>query len=120
MSKVINEPTREGFEHGYHLARFIDAEEAKGPLPNGRERCHNCAFRQGTYPNGCVTTTMDALKCAMEELKDVCEEIDEYLAGREDADHNGERFVPNKAMKLRMDLRAALARAESYRKQENR
>jgi len=81
MSKVINEPTREGFEHGYHLARFIDAEEAKGPLPNGRERCHNCAFRQGTYPNGCVTTTMDALKCAMEGEPFLCHEDLKPCAG---------------------------------------
>jgi len=74
MSKVINEPTPEGFEHGYHLSRFADAEEAKGKLANGRERCITCAFRSGTYPSGCPTTTMDALKCVMEGVTFMCHE----------------------------------------------
>jgi hypothetical protein len=74
MGKVINEPTREGFEHGYHLSRFADAEEAKAPLANGRERCITCAFRCGTYPSGSPTTTMDALKCVIEGVPFMCHE----------------------------------------------
>jgi hypothetical protein len=81
MPKVVNEVTAEGFELGYHLARFVDAEEKKEPLPHGRERCHNCAFRQGTYPNGSPTTTMDALKCAMEGTTFLCHEDLQPCAG---------------------------------------
>jgi hypothetical protein len=74
MPKQINEATPEGFELGYHLARFVDAEEAKGKLADGRERCHNCAFRQGAYPNGSPETTMTALKCAVEGDPFLCHE----------------------------------------------
>jgi hypothetical protein len=75
MPKQINEPTREGFEMGYYMARFADAEEsAGGKLANGRERCATCAFRQGTYPNGSVQTQMDALKCVMEGVPFNCHE----------------------------------------------
>ena len=70
----ITDVTPEGLEHGYHLARFVDAEEVKGKLASGRERCHNCAFRQGTYPNGSPATTLDALKCAMEGVPFLCHE----------------------------------------------
>jgi hypothetical protein len=72
--KKINEPTAEGFQLGYTLAKWVDAEEAKVPLANDRARCHNCAFRQGSYPNGSPQTTMDALKCAMEGLPFLCHE----------------------------------------------
>jgi hypothetical protein len=73
--KVINEPTPEGFEHGYHLSRFVDTEEReRGPLASGQERCITCAFRCGTYPSGSPTTTMDALKCVMEGVPFMCHE----------------------------------------------
>lgn len=80
-TKVINEATAEGFELGYHLARFVDAEEAKGKLAHGRERCHNCAFRQGSYPNGSPQTTMDALKCAIQGDVFLCHEDMQPCAG---------------------------------------
>lgn len=79
--KVINEPTRDGFEQGYYMARFVDAEEAKGKLANGSERCATCAFRQGTYPNGSPTTQMDALKCVMEGIPFGCHEESKPCAG---------------------------------------
>jgi len=66
MAKKLNEATAEGFALGYHLARYVDVEEQKESLPNGRQRCHNCAFRQGSYPNGSPQTTMDALKCSLD------------------------------------------------------
>lgn len=78
---MVNEATPDGFELGYHLARFVDMEEQKAPLPNGRERCHNCAFRQGSYPNGSVATTMDALKCAMDGTPFLCHEDHQPCAG---------------------------------------
>lgn len=72
--KILNEPTPEGFEHGYHLSRFADVEEAKAPLASGQTRCITCAFRCGTYASGCPTTTMDALKCVMEGVPFMCHE----------------------------------------------
>ncbi len=79
--KFVNEATAEGFELGYHLARFVDGEEAKAPLANGCARCHNCAFRQGSYPNGSPQTTMDALKCAIEGSPFLCHEDLQPCAG---------------------------------------
>jgi hypothetical protein len=79
--KEINESTAEGFEHGYHMARFVDAEEAKGVLANGNVRCATCAFRQGTYPNGSPTTQLDALKCVMEGVQFLCHEENKCCAG---------------------------------------
>lgn len=69
-----NAPTPEGRSLGAHLARFADRAEEKlrdrmaarnvdKPVP---ERCQSCAFRDGTLPNGCPTTVMDAVKCLME------------------------------------------------------
>jgi hypothetical protein len=81
MAKVINESTAEGFELGYHHARFVDQEEAKAPLANGLKRCATCAFRQGTYPNGSPTTQMDALKCVMEGVVFDCHEEDHPCVG---------------------------------------
>lgn len=71
--KVINEPTSEGFEMGYHLSRFVEFEiNRSGPLASGRERCNTCAFRAGTYAGGSPSTTMDALKCVMEGVPFLC------------------------------------------------
>lgn len=61
---AVNLPTPEGAELGRHLARFADQEEAKFADPP--KRCHDCAFRAGTIPNGCEQTLMDAVKCTFE------------------------------------------------------
>jgi hypothetical protein len=71
MAKIENKPTRDGFELGYMLARFVD--NAKEPVG---ERCFTCAFRQGTDANGSPTTTMDALKCVMEGVPFYCHETE--------------------------------------------
>lgn len=68
MSLVRNKPTSDGYALGEHLDRFCEIEidkykEAGLAVPR---RCDTCAFRKGTYANGCVPTIMDALKCAME------------------------------------------------------
>ena len=81
MGKVVNESTPEGFALGYKLAQFVDAEENKAPLPNGRTRCHNCAFRQGSWPNGSPSTIMDALKCAIEGITFLCHDDLQPCAG---------------------------------------
>jgi hypothetical protein len=38
--------------------------------PDGR--CPTCAFRDGTVPNGCPQTTMDALKAVAEDVPFMC------------------------------------------------
>lgn len=47
------------------------------------------------------------------ELLEVLQEVDEYLAKRADAHHDGERYVPDSAMRLLTTVRAAIARAEA-------
>jgi hypothetical protein len=72
MGMIENKPSREGFELGFALARFVD--NAKTQIG---ERCFTCAFRQGTDANGSVATTMDALKCTMEGIPFYCHEIED-------------------------------------------
>lgn len=74
MSLVKNEPTPEGRALGEQLARLTDKAEAKLLAVTGEapKRCVTCAFRRGTYPNGCAITTMDALKCVMELVPFYC------------------------------------------------
>jgi hypothetical protein len=80
--KKFNEPTRDGFEMGYYMARWADKEEsAGGKLANGSERCATCAFRQGTYPNGSPVTQMDAMKCVLEGTPFLCHEEAKPCAG---------------------------------------
>lgn len=67
MAIVRNVPTTEGREAGAHLARMTEPailELAAQGEPD--ERCKTCAFRAGTYPNGCPITVMDAIKCGLE------------------------------------------------------
>ena len=59
-----NLPGPAGIKLGGHLARFADAEAAK--RADAPKRCHDCAFRAGTAPNGCAQTLLDALKCLVE------------------------------------------------------
>ena len=62
-----NTPTPEGRELGRHMVRLYEpaiAEIAAEGEPD--ERCSTCALRLGTLPNGCPTTLMDLMKCAIE------------------------------------------------------
>ena len=62
-----NMPTPDGMELGRHLVRLYEPavlELAAMGVPD--KRCSTCALRAGTPPNGCPTTLMDLLKCAME------------------------------------------------------
>lgn len=74
MTKVRNRPCPLGIETGKNLAKFADhAEqqwrESMGFVP---ARCGSCAFKEGTYPNGCLTTVADAMKCTMERRPFYC------------------------------------------------
>lgn len=76
MPPARNRPEPAGHELGSRLARFFDDAAPRfmlrfGALPG---RCKSCAFRAGTFPNGCVTTVMDALKCAVEHEPFYCHE----------------------------------------------
>ena len=71
---VPNRPSDEGRQLGEQLARLTDKAwiELKAKFPNHMERCSSCAFRGGTFPNGCLVTVMDALKCAVENIPFYC------------------------------------------------
>jgi hypothetical protein len=71
---VPNLPTPEGRALGVELARLADAQEPvhRERFPNMRPRCHDCAFRAGTLPNGCVETLMDAVKALAEAKPFYC------------------------------------------------
>lgn len=70
-----NLPTPEGRELGAHLVRLVEPDIAKLVEQGVADlRCTTCAFRAGTMPNGCPTTVMDALKCAMEGVPFYCHE----------------------------------------------
>jgi hypothetical protein len=71
---VTNRPTREGYELGAVLAKLADrgehillAEDGDAP-----RRCASCAYKAGTFPNGCPETVLDALKCSTEGIMFTC------------------------------------------------
>ena len=72
---MINRPCEFGRELGRNLACFADLAEQKWRdagvnfIP---QRCHSCAFGPGTYPNGCISTVADAMKCIMERKPFYC------------------------------------------------
>jgi hypothetical protein len=73
---VRNVPTPEGRALGKEIARLTNSEAAR-LLIAGKEvpyRCKTCAFRGGTFPNGCPETIMDATKCAIEGVPFLCHE----------------------------------------------
>ena len=57
----------EGKRLGECMVRLTEPEIER-LAANGEpdDRCKTCAFRNGTIPNGCPQTQMDALKCVME------------------------------------------------------
>lgn len=69
-------PTPEGRVLGEQLARLTEVEMVKlrAKFPGHLEPCGTCAFRRGTVPNGCPTTLMDAIKCAVEGDTFYCHE----------------------------------------------
>jgi hypothetical protein len=73
---IRNKPTPEGRALGEYLARFCDTEieryrDTGLAVPR---RCDTCAYRAGTYGNGCLPTVADALKCALEGVPFACHE----------------------------------------------
>lgn len=63
-----NRPSPEGQLLGKELARLTDKSESvlRAKFPNHKARCKSCAFTAGTFPNGCLPTVLDALKCVMD------------------------------------------------------
>lgn len=58
---VLNVPCEAGKEIGEQLARFYVQEKCEQGADDNR--CHDCAFRLGSYPNGCAATVAQALEC---------------------------------------------------------
>lgn len=71
---VINVPSAEGTLLGRQLARFADAAEPghRERNPGAPRRCGECAYRRGTFPNRCLSTVANALKCAVEGEPFLC------------------------------------------------
>lgn len=67
-----NRPTPEGFMVGTMLARWAREGEPAARLvePTTPPMCKSCAFRQGTIPNGCPETVLDALRVIVEQNDD--------------------------------------------------
>lgn len=74
--KELNLPTPEGQRLGELLANYWEQEAPAfyAAWPDSPPRCETCAFRKGTYPNGCPASLMDALKCLMEHDDFMCHE----------------------------------------------
>lgn len=72
-----NLPSPEGRALGEQIARFADAIEQRwrkelGWVPS---RCSSCAFRKGTFPNGCLPTQADVTKCLLEDKAFFCHQL---------------------------------------------
>jgi hypothetical protein len=79
-----NVPTPQGRQVGEQLARLCDKAEASmlAELGTAPYRCASCAFRRGTFPNGCPETVLDALKCVMEGVPFYCHHSEKDLTGK--------------------------------------
>ncbi len=80
MTNVRNKPTAEGRAVGHNIAHLTTEARAALEKQLGPETvrevlpqpCNSCAFRAGTFPNGCTETVLDALKCVMEGVPFYC------------------------------------------------
>lgn len=69
MSLVRNKPTALGREAGSELARLTEVESARlqdAGIPF-EEPCAGCAYRRGSYANGCPSTVLEAIYATVEE-----------------------------------------------------
>lgn len=74
MSEERNKPCDAGRKLGSLLAKLTDRSEPAvlALFPDHAQRCNSCAFRGGTFPNGCMETVLDALKCVVEDIPFMC------------------------------------------------
>lgn len=72
--KTLNRPCELGMQVGEQLVKFVDEAEKRCAEELGfvAVKCPTCAFREGTIPNGCLTTVATALKCSMENEPFYC------------------------------------------------
>jgi hypothetical protein len=68
-------------------------------------------WRPAKADNGTWVLYADHLK-EMERLREALLECRDYFSDRADADHNGERFIPNSAMRMLQMIDAALLEAQ--------
>lgn len=71
---VVNRPTPQGYLLGAVLAAAADRGEPIARLsdPTMPPRCKSCAFTQGTIPNGCPETVLDAMGALIETIPFRC------------------------------------------------
>lgn len=63
LAAMPQKPSAHGRVLGAELTTIADA---MAPLhPDIPERCATCAFRHGTFPNGCASTLSEALNCVI-------------------------------------------------------
>lgn len=65
---IENKPCAMGRELGAHLVRLTQGTEKQfyADSPGYPQKCHDCAFRLGSEPNGMLPTVAAALKCVVE------------------------------------------------------
>lgn len=93
--KSLNRPSPLGRELGAELVRLYEPEIARlaaAGVPD--ERCASCALRLGTWPNGCETSLMDAIKCAFEGVPFLCHENGRMVDGVRPECHGWRAMVP--------------------------
>jgi hypothetical protein len=71
---VPNEPSPEGAALGRKLAQLAVRAEAEQReiFPNMLPCCSDCALREGTTPNQCMSTLGDVVKCVVEGTPFYC------------------------------------------------
>ena len=63
-----NRPGKRGRQVGEIIAEL--AKRGRVLLPDAPEPCETCAFRESTFPNGCLGTTAMAFNCALKGAAD--------------------------------------------------
>ncbi len=69
----LNRPTPEGIKTGSVIAGLVEAQVTAGSVDT---RCTSCAFRRGSYPNGCLPTVSTATECVVYEQTFYCHQTD--------------------------------------------
>lgn len=71
---VTNKPTPEGYHLGALFAGMADEGEplVRLSFPAHAPRCKSCAFTNGTLPNGCPETVLDAFASIVEDTPFMC------------------------------------------------
>jgi hypothetical protein len=102
---------------GPWVANVVDCALALIPDANGNlywEICPETFQYHALYlcVSGWMSEANARLLAAAPQLLETLHEAEEYFDDRADADHDGERHLPNKEMRLLSLIRDAIAKAE--------